>query len=235
MSASAVSRGRVDVREGGVPELVRPSRRATVSVAAAADIATLPREEQREIVARCDDREVLRRALEIRAVNAGAAPGRAASKASRDYQREAPICRSAGSGRSCSQTRPTVTSIRPSSSSSATSRSTTRRWTLEEICALPVAQIATENALLFLCVPTSPLLEQAFRVSAGVGGFQYRTGLVWDKISIGIGKLRSATARAFADFRARRLPNTDPTLRQPSIFTRPPRRAFAKSPTSPMS
>jgi N6-adenosine-specific RNA methylase IME4 len=53
--------------------------------------------------------------------------------------------------------------------------------TLEEICALPVAKLAGENALLFLWVP-APILEQSFQVIAA-WSFTYRTCLVWAKDS----------------------------------------------------
>ena len=56
---------------------------------------------------------------------------------------------------------------------------------LEEICAVPVAQIATESALLFLWVPP-PILEQAFHVITA-WGFEYRTAVVWVKHAIGMG------------------------------------------------
>jgi hypothetical protein len=64
VSARTVARAR-DVRESGTPELVHAVEAGVVSVAAAADIATRPPEEQREIVAR-GEREILKAAAEIR-------------------------------------------------------------------------------------------------------------------------------------------------------------------------
>jgi len=62
-----VARAR-EVREHGVPELVEAVERGTVSVAAAADIASQPLEEQHQIVAR-GEREILEAAKAIRAKN----------------------------------------------------------------------------------------------------------------------------------------------------------------------
>jgi ParB-like chromosome segregation protein Spo0J len=61
----SVQRAR-EVQEQGAPELVQAVERGVVSVSAAADVATLPEQDQREIVAR-GEREILRAAQEIRA------------------------------------------------------------------------------------------------------------------------------------------------------------------------
>jgi ParB-like chromosome segregation protein Spo0J len=60
-----VARAR-EVQEHGTPELVHAVEQGVVSVSAAADVATLSVQEQREIVAR-GEREILRAAQEIRA------------------------------------------------------------------------------------------------------------------------------------------------------------------------
>jgi len=51
--------------------------------------------------------------------------------------------------------------------------------TIEELCALPVAERAEADAVLFLWV-TSPLLEDAFRV-VEAWGFEYKASIVWNK------------------------------------------------------
>jgi hypothetical protein len=65
VSERSVARAR-EVQERGAPELVQAVEHGELSVSAAADIATRPVEEQREIVAR-GEREILRAAQEIRA------------------------------------------------------------------------------------------------------------------------------------------------------------------------
>ena len=56
---------------------------------------------------------------------------------------------------------------------------------LDEICALPVADLATPDAILFLWA-TSPKLAESMRVIES-WGFTYRTCAVWDKQKIGMG------------------------------------------------
>lgn len=60
---------------------------------------------------------------------------------------------------------------------------------LSEICALPVKQMAEDNAVLFLWV-TSPLLEECFEV-IDAWGFKYKSSFVWDKIKHNMGHYNS--------------------------------------------
>lgn len=57
--------------------------------------------------------------------------------------------------------------------------------TLDDICAMPVSELATPHAVLFLWA-TSPKLEEALSV-VKAWGFTYRTNMVWDKEQIGMG------------------------------------------------
>lgn len=56
---------------------------------------------------------------------------------------------------------------------------------LDDICALPVSDLATPDAILFLWA-TSPKLAESMRVIEA-WGFTYRTCAVWDKQKIGMG------------------------------------------------
>jgi N6-adenosine-specific RNA methylase IME4 len=56
---------------------------------------------------------------------------------------------------------------------------------IEELCALPVADVALDDAVLFLWA-TSPQLEAAFSVIRA-WGFQYKTSMVWDKVLHNVG------------------------------------------------
>jgi N6-adenosine-specific RNA methylase IME4 len=56
---------------------------------------------------------------------------------------------------------------------------------LEEICSLPVSDLAAPTAVLFLWVPP-PILENGFAVIKA-WGFSYRTSAVWAKDKIGAG------------------------------------------------
>jgi len=55
---------------------------------------------------------------------------------------------------------------------------------IEEICALPISDIACKNSVLFLWA-TVPLMPEAFRVM-GAWGYKYKTMITWRKI-MGLG------------------------------------------------
>jgi len=61
--------------------------------------------------------------------------------------------------------------------------------TISELCALPVKDLAEENAVLFLWV-TSPILPEAFDVIRA-WGFAYKSSFVWDKIKHNMGHYNS--------------------------------------------
>jgi len=60
---------------------------------------------------------------------------------------------------------------------------------LKDICALPIASIAEDNAALFLWV-TSPILEESFQVIKA-WGFKYKAAFVWDKVKHNMGHYNS--------------------------------------------
>ena len=61
--------------------------------------------------------------------------------------------------------------------------------TLQEICDLPVKNLAQDNAVLFLWA-TSPILEESFQV-VKAWGFQYKAHFVWDKVKHVMGHYNS--------------------------------------------
>lgn len=61
--------------------------------------------------------------------------------------------------------------------------------TISELCALPVRDIAEENAVLFLWT-TSPLLEDTFQIIKA-WGFKYKSSFIWDKIKHNMGHYNS--------------------------------------------
>jgi N6-adenosine-specific RNA methylase IME4 len=61
--------------------------------------------------------------------------------------------------------------------------------TIEELCNLPIKNIAEDDAVLFLWV-TSPLLEECFDVIRA-WGFKYKTSFIWDKIKHNMGHYNS--------------------------------------------
>lgn len=64
-----------------------------------------------------------------------------------------------------------------------------RTMSIEDICALDVASIADENAVLFLWA-TSPLLDDALKVIRA-WGFIYKTSFVWNKLKHNFGYYNS--------------------------------------------
>jgi N6-adenosine-specific RNA methylase IME4 len=56
---------------------------------------------------------------------------------------------------------------------------------LEKICALPVGELATKDAILFLWTTTAHLMQARDVIEAW--GFTYRSNFVWDKLSHGNG------------------------------------------------
>lgn len=56
---------------------------------------------------------------------------------------------------------------------------------LDDLCAVPVGDCATKDAILFMWT-TAPMLREAFTV-LDAWGFEFKTGMVWDKERQGMG------------------------------------------------
>lgn len=156
------------VYRDGVPELVQAFESDEVSVSAAAEVATLPEDEQREVVAR-GEKEILTRAKEIRAAKHKA---RKQERIERVKAMDWPVgiyrvvyadppwqYENSGLNQSAQQQYDTMN--------------------IDAICELPVEGIAADDAVLFLWA-TSPLLPEALKV-IDAWGFEYKTSFVWDK------------------------------------------------------
>ena len=172
------------VRDHGTPELHQKVEAGTVSVSAAADIATLPRDDQQEIVAK-GEAEILAIAKRLRTEKA---------KARRD-QRIARIAEISRGNRDLDidQTYPVILADPPWKYDGAPffgawDRNAENHYptlTLDEICALPVRDLATPDAILYLWT-TAPKLAEALAV-VEAWGFVYRTNITWDKGRPGLG------------------------------------------------
>jgi N6-adenosine-specific RNA methylase IME4 len=61
--------------------------------------------------------------------------------------------------------------------------------TIQELCEMPIKDIADKNAVLFMWV-TSPILEECFQV-INAWSFKYKTSFVWDKVKHNMGHYSS--------------------------------------------
>ena len=99
--------------------------------------------------------------------------------------------------------------------------------TLNDIKALPVDEIMTSSAVLFLWVPPH-MLPSGFEVLAR-WGFEYRTELVWDKMTPGMGQWVRNQHETLLIARRGDLPPPDESNRHPSVIESP-RRAHSQRP-----
>ena len=159
VSVPSVKRAR-QVRDDGAPELVQAVEQGRVSVSAAADVATLPKPAQAQIVAR-GEAEILQAAKAIRTKRVEA---RRADRVERITQIAA-----GNVDLAVVQRRFPVLYCDPPwryeyiETESRAIENQYPTMSLDEICALDVPRIAHDDAVLFMWV-TSPKLEEGMRV-----------------------------------------------------------------------
>lgn len=203
-----------EVEREGAPELVERVERGEVSVSAAADVATLPREQQVEIVAK-GEREILEAAKRIRAEKADKR---------RDERLEKIAEISRGNTELNTETKyPIIYADPPWRYESAPMGSPTREienhyptMSLDEICALPVGDLAHEDAILYIWA-TAPKLAECLKV-VEAWGFEYRTNLVWDKEKIGMGYYARSQHELLLVCRRGQFPPPKPGTQPSSVY-----------------
>jgi N6-adenosine-specific RNA methylase IME4 len=214
------------VQRVGAPELIHAVEQGAVSVSAAANVAELPQDEQREIVAR-GKREILEAAKAIRGEKARE---RDAARMARNFEisaRNSPI--------ELGQRYPVILAdpawhYRLYNEESGSSRAAAEHYpimSLDEICALPVSDLATDSAVLFLWT-TAPHLQESFQVLAA-WGFEYKTNAVWVKDKIGLGHFIRGQHELLLIATKGDMPCPLPANRPPSVITAP-RREHSRKP-----
>jgi len=156
------------VMDEGTPELMEAYNEGRISISAAAEIATLPAEEQIQI-ATAENAPVAKIAKAIKADK------HRKSKAARlEVIKAMPW--PDGKYRVIYADPPWSYDNAGLDASAAKQYET---MSTEDICSMPIRDIATDNAVLFMW-GTSPLLPDALRVIES-WGFEYKTSIVWDK------------------------------------------------------
>jgi N6-adenosine-specific RNA methylase IME4 len=220
-----VARAR-EIQEHGTPELVQAVEHGAVSVSAAADVATLSAQEQREIVAR-GEREILRAAQDIRA-------RKAEIRRAERIERLAATCNH--STPFPSDRRYAVLYADPPwhfevyNEESGVERAAGNHYStmsLDEICALPVPSLASPDAALFMWT-TVPHLRECFDVLVA-WGFEYKTNIVWVKDKIGLGYFVRNQHELLLVATRGDMPSPSPANRPASVITAP-RREHSRKP-----
>jgi N6-adenosine-specific RNA methylase IME4 len=172
-----------EVLDKGTPELTAAVERGQVSVSAAADIASRPHDEQREIVAR-GAKEILEAAKAIRADQYHAKRAARLAKIIEISNANAPLPQD--------RKYPIILAdpawhfeVYDDSGMQRAAQAHYPTMELGDICKLPVADLATPDAVLFMWT-TNPHLPEAFEVLAA-WGFTYCTNVVWTKDKWGLG------------------------------------------------
>jgi ParB-like chromosome segregation protein Spo0J len=169
----SVARAR-EVIDCGAPELVAAVEYGKVSVSAAADVATLPKDEQGEIVAR-GERGILRAAQQIRARKAEVRRAERIERLAATCNHSTPFP---------SDRRYAVLYADPpwhfevyneESSIEHAAGNHYPTMSLDEICALPVPSLASADAAMFMWT-TVPHLRESFDVLVA-WGFEYKAGI----------------------------------------------------------
>ena len=98
---------------------------------------------------------------------------------------------------------------------------------LDDICALPVADLATDDAVLFLWTTASHLQESWSVIQAW--GFQYVSNIVWLKDKLGLGYWVRNQHEVLLICRRGDMPTPLPTNRPSSVIISP-RREHSRKP-----
>ena len=179
VSERSVKSARV-VHDSGAPALVAAVERGEVSVSAAADVASLPVEEQLAALAKENPKALLDAAKEVRTARADAKRSARTTLLNDLSNKNAPLPE---------RRYPIIYADPPwqYDFSPSNDRSVENHYPtmpIEDICAMQVADICTDDAMLFLWAPPS-FIQKGLRV-LDAWGFELASSSVWVKTD-GIG------------------------------------------------
>jgi N6-adenosine-specific RNA methylase IME4/ParB-like chromosome segregation protein Spo0J len=183
------------VVEQAEPELVEAMDKGEVAISTAAKLAAAPAEIQRTAAA--DPKKAIElakqaSAAKIKEIKAGSKEIRSAQSVQRHTQRIEKIqAISQGNAElKTDRTYPVIYADPPwrydyAASDSRQIENQYPTMSIEDLCALPVSDLAAPDAVLFLWA-TCPKLPEAMRLITA-WGFEYKTSAIWDKQKIGMG------------------------------------------------
>lgn len=187
VSVSTVQRA-AKVKSEGVPELFNALKDGSIKATTAADVSTLPHDEQREVVAR-GEKEILARAKEIRTEKQAAKKQK--KEATAEIIRNETLPLPVGPFRVIAIDPPWQYANRAEDDSHR-GRNQFPDMSVSELCALPVEDLAHDDCVLWLWT-TNAFMREAFEC-LDAWGFIQKTILTWDKVNMGLGDyLRNVT------------------------------------------
>jgi N6-adenosine-specific RNA methylase IME4 len=201
------------VQEKGSPELREAVEQGRVAVSTAADIAeTTPQAEQTQIAA-MSEKDILSEAKRIRKEQNDKRRGERVEKLR---------AQSAGNTELWTARKFPVIYMDPPTKFAAgdSDRSTENHYptmTEEELAALPVGDLALDDAVLFIWT-TVPWLRKTIRLLEG-WGFEYVSEYAWDKVRISTGYWNRNRHENLLIATRGKMPAPDPSLLEDSLFS----------------
>jgi N6-adenosine-specific RNA methylase IME4 len=201
------------VFEKGASELQDALRDGKVAASTAADIATLPADEQRKIVAAADPKLIQEAAKKINKEK----------NDKRRTERVEKIAKIAAGNSALSTARkfPVLYMDPPTKFEAGDSdRSTENHYPTmdeEQLAKLPIGELATADAVLFIWT-TVPWLRKTIRLIEG-WGFEYVSEYAWDKVKISTGFWNRNRHENLIVATRGRIPAPDRTLLEDSLYS----------------
>jgi N6-adenosine-specific RNA methylase IME4/ParB-like chromosome segregation protein Spo0J len=202
----------------GSEQLVQAVINGKLDVSNAAAIATMPERAQNELL-HCSDKEVLAKAKSIRKERAAERRSNVLAAIAAKREKNVPLDPNSGPYG--------VVYADPAWDYLSELNVGYPTMSLEEICAMPVSQIAAEDAVLFLWCSASLMREALTVIDAW--GFTYKTQAIWDKGVPGQGMYFRVQHEVLMLATRGNLPEVPPSVRASSIMSFP-RREHSRKP-----